>query len=142
MRLLSHLKEEEGDDDTSNMDQDNDTEESILLQNCGNRGSIRSLGRVGGRWWMRSMRLPSSLTYRNMAFSELRSAAESVLRDERPRFATRSMLIKLLEDASMNTSSNNKIDVTVPRPLPPVPRRSDSPGPPRTESPVPPPDPS
>ena len=31
---------------------------------------------------MRSMRLPSSLTYRNMAFSELRSAAESVLRDE------------------------------------------------------------
>ena len=139
MRLLSHLKEEEDDDDTS-MDQDNDTEENALIQNCGNRGSIRSLGRVGGRWWMRSMRLPSSLTYRNMAFSELRSAAESVLRDERPRFATRSMLIKLLEDAS--TSSNNKIDVTVPRPLPPVPRRSDSPGPPRTESPVPPPDPS
>ena len=138
MRLLGRLKDDQNGDTC--IDQDDDGEENILLQNCGNRGSIRSLGRVGGRWWMRSLRLPSNQTYRSMAFSELRSAAESVLRDERPRFATRSMLIKLLEDAS--TSSNNKIDVSVTRPLPPVPRRSDSPGPPRTESPVPPPDPS
>ena len=123
MRLLGRLKDDQNGDTC--IDQDDDGEENILLQNCGNRGSIRSLGRVGGRWWMRSLRLPSNQTYRSMAFSELRSAAESVLRDERPRFATRSMLIKLLEDAS--TSGDEEAAISVPRPLP---------APPRTSSPV------
>ena len=123
MRLLGRLKDDQNGDTC--IDQDDDGEENILLQNCGNRGSIRSLGRVGGRWWMRSLRLPSNHTYRSMAFSELRAAAESVLRDERPRFATRSMLIKLLEDAS--TSGDEEAAISVPRPLP---------SPPRTSSPV------
>jgi len=121
MRLLGHVQQKQEEENTT---QDSDDEEDVLLQNCGNRGSIRSLGRVGGRWWMRSLRLPSNqASYRNLTFTELREAAESVLRKDRPRFATRSMLIKLLEDSSTEKNQESDLStVQVSRPLPPPPK--------------------
>lgn len=108
------LSGEDDDDDVEMEDTDN------LLESCGNRGSVRNLGRVGGRWWMRSMRFDRDAErkrYSSMAFSELREVAKKVLKQERPRFATRSMLIKLLDDGSFeeddrgNRSSDNTADV-------------------------------